>query len=451
MRWAFIGASNIASQWMVDAVRSVGDEVLAVVSRDAARAQAFADRHGIAHALTDEAGLQALGVQAVYISSTNEKHEASVLRAAGSGLHVLCEKPLATSLESAQRMVRACADAGVTLASNFHLRHNLAHQQMHDAVQSGALGTLVSVRLNHSVFLPQHLQGWRLTDKVAGGGVVLDIAVHNADSLAFILGEYPARVTALTSNSGMGQGLEDNAMSLWHFPSGVTAFTHQGFATPYGEKGIELLGTRATLKGVSMLDQGAPGTLTWMSKQGATTNALEDRNLYTQVLTHFHQALRGAPHHMADGVAGLKALAVALAILESARTGTTVAVDYGAPQDSTPQGDWQCAAVSHDLPAHKPLAVTLDGKAIVLYRQANGAPVAMDDRCPHRWSPLSDGRVEGDHIVCPQHGFQFCPRGHLVQAPGQASMPGVGSARVYPVLEKDQAIWIQLAAPDTAA
>lgn len=334
MRWAFVGASNIARQWMVDAVRSVGDEVVAVVSGDSERARHFAAAHGIAHALTGESAFPSLGVDAVYISTTNEKHEESVVRAAAHGFHVLCEKPLATNLVAAQRMVNACKQAGVVLGTNFHLRHNQAHLAMRESVRIGVLGKLVSARLNHSVFLPQHLQGWRLTDRSAGGGVVLDIAVHNADSLAFILGEYPEQVTALTSNSGMGDGLEDNAMSVWRFPSGVTAFTHQGFATPYGEKGLELLGTKASLKAVSILDQGSPGRATLMSESGEQDFNFEDFNLYSKVLESFHKMVQGQPSGGADGIAGLKSMAVAIAILESSKTGRVANVDYGSGYDN---------------------------------------------------------------------------------------------------------------------
>ena len=112
MRWVLVGASTIAGEWMVGAIRAVGDEVVAVVSGDLQRAKAFAAQHGIPHALTDEKACPALGVDAVYISNTNEKHEASTLFAAAQGCHVLCEKPLATSLDAAIRMVRACRDAG---------------------------------------------------------------------------------------------------------------------------------------------------------------------------------------------------------------------------------------------------------------------------------------------------------------------------------------------------
>ena len=93
MKWALIGASNIAGQWMVDAIRACGDDIVAVVSGDQARASVFAAKHDIPHAFDSENALATLGIEAVYISNTNEKHEAAVLRAAAAGQHVLCEKP----------------------------------------------------------------------------------------------------------------------------------------------------------------------------------------------------------------------------------------------------------------------------------------------------------------------------------------------------------------------
>ena len=328
MRWAFIGASSIADEWMVAAVRSAGDEVVAVVSGSLERARVFAQKHGIAHALDDETALNGSDLEAVYISSTNEKHEASLGRAASLGLHVLCEKPLATSLAAAQRMVQACADAGVVMGTNHHLRHNSAHLHMREKLRQGALGKVVSARVHHSVYLPPHLQGWRLTDKSAGGGVVLDIAVHNADSLGFLLDEYPVEVTAMTSNSGMAKGMEDNAMSIWRFASGITAFTHQGFCTPFADAGLEVHGTQGSLKGTGILHQGPDGVLTFKNAQGEQALPLESLNLYSRGIQNFHKAVQGLPNDLSDGKAGVRSLAVALAVLESADTGRTVQVQY---------------------------------------------------------------------------------------------------------------------------
>lgn len=105
-------------------------------------------------------------------------------------------------------------------------------------------------------------------------------------------------------------------------------------------------------------------------------------------------------------------------------------------------GAWKLAVHSEELTAFKPLEVTLSGKSIVLYRKADGVAVALENRCPHRWAPLSDGSIDSDNIVCPYHGFKFCPQGHLVETSGRPKTPGVGSAAVYPVAEKSGEIWI---------
>lgn len=113
-----------------------------------------------------------------------------------------------------------------------------------------------------------------------------------------------------------------------------------------------------------------------------------------------------------------------------------------------PVDTWQLAANSDALASHKPLGIALMDKAIVLYRKVDGAPVALENRCPHRWAPLSDGRVDGDNIVCRSHGFKFCPRGHLVETSGKSNTPGINSATVYPVMERENQIWIWIGGGD---
>lgn len=328
MKWAFVGASNIASEWMVGAVRALGDEVVAVVSGSAERAQAFASQHRIRHAVSDIRALAEIELDAVYVSGTNDQHEAAVLQAAAMGCHVLCEKPLALDLAAARRMVDACRAAGVVMGTNHHLRHNSAHRQMRDIVRQQGLGRLVAARVSHSVFLRAKLQGWRIDRPEAGGGVVLDIAVHNADSLAFLLGEYPVEVMAMTQASGMGRGVEDNAMSLWQFGSGLCAFTHQGFNTPHASNRLEILGDQASLEARGVLNQAPGGELVWRRSDGDLSLRLDHDNLYLRGLREMQRAIAGQPHDMATGEAGLKSLAVALALLESARSGRRVAVDY---------------------------------------------------------------------------------------------------------------------------
>src|SRR6185295_16564195 len=112
--WGLIGASTIARQYMLEAIRAQPDhDVVAVMSSSAQRARAFADEHRIDAAYDSlDALLADPAVQVVYVSTTNELHLPQVLAAARAGKHVLCEKPLALSVDDAVAMVRACREAG---------------------------------------------------------------------------------------------------------------------------------------------------------------------------------------------------------------------------------------------------------------------------------------------------------------------------------------------------
>ena len=111
--WGLIGASTIAKEHMIGAIRAQPDgEVVAVMSSDAARGERYAAEHGIARSYDSVAALLAdPAVDIVYVSTTNELHLPQTLAAAAAGKHVLCEKPLALTLADAQAMVAACRKA----------------------------------------------------------------------------------------------------------------------------------------------------------------------------------------------------------------------------------------------------------------------------------------------------------------------------------------------------
>jgi len=330
MRWGLIGASTIAREWMVDAVRANGGDIRAVMSTSTTRGQDFAKQCKIPKAVNSLDALFAESLDAVYISTTNELHHDQVIQSAAHGVNVLCEKPLSLTLASATQMVQACESAGLVMATNHHLRHAATHRAIRQQIVDGQLGTLHSARVFHAVYLPEHLQGWRITQPETGAGVVLDITVHNADTLAFLLGEYPLRVTSRTANHGMGKaGLEDTAMGIWEFPSGLMAFTHEGFTLPHAKTGLELHGSKASLYAENVMTQKAGGTVRMRNADGEREIKTDPENLYTRLVRNFVDSCRNKTRPDADGWAGVRSLAVALATLESARSGKTVTVDYG--------------------------------------------------------------------------------------------------------------------------
>jgi 1,5-anhydro-D-fructose reductase (1,5-anhydro-D-mannitol-forming) len=329
LRWGVIGASTIGREWMVPAINAQPDSmVAAVASSNPERGRLYAEELGIPRASSSAADLLAdPTINAVYISTTNEWHEPQALAAIAAGKHVLCEKPLALSLDSARTMVAAAAAAGVVMGTNHHLRNAATHRKMRELIQSGAIGRPLAARVFHAVFLPPHLQGWRIDRPDAGGGVTLDITVHDADTLRFVLGDEIKEVTAMTASQGMGRaGLEDAVMGVMRFGNDAIAQFHDAFTSPHAHTGFEVHGTKGSLYGRDVMTQRPVGTLTLRHGDSEEGVPVAHENLYERSVRCFNAAIRGEGEPAASGVDGVRSLAVALAVRESARTGRAVPV-----------------------------------------------------------------------------------------------------------------------------
>ncbi|PZU89915.1 MAG: fructose reductase [Shinella sp.] len=331
VRWGLIGASTIAREWVIGAIRAAGGEVVSVMSTNAERGQAYAAENGIPKAVTSvEELLGDASVDAVYISTTNELHAPQAIAAAKAGKHVLCEKPLALSLEDAHAMAKVAADAGVILATNHHLRNAASHKAMHQAIVDGRIGKPLSARVFHAVYLPPHLQGWRLDKPQAGGGVILDITVHDADTLRFVLGENPVEVIAFSQAGGMGKaGLEDAVMGVIRFESGLIAQFHDGFTTKFAETGFEVHGTEGSLIARNVMTQKPVGTVVLRDASGEHELHLDQHNHYETALEAFHAAVAGRGKPSATAEDGIWSLATGLAVVEAAKSGHAVKVETG--------------------------------------------------------------------------------------------------------------------------
>ena len=333
MNWAFAGASTIAGQYVANAIRAAGPGDLCwVVSGSADRAAAFARTHAVARSGTDLAkALADPAVDAVYISSTNEKHYAQAMTAIEAGKHVLCEKPLATSVADACAMVRAAEVAGVVFATNHHLRSAGSLRAIRDLIASGTLGTVLSLRMFHAVELPLHLRGWRLDSPSAGGGVIADLTVHNADCVRFLLGEDPVSVVAHMAATGLGQGVEDSAMSVWAMPSGAMVFSHESFTHPFAASGLEVHGTHGSVLARGVMSQDPVGEIDLVTRSGTTRVNFDSDGLYETVVRNFYATVAGIATLAASGRDGVKSLQIADAVRNAALSGKRQTVNYGEP------------------------------------------------------------------------------------------------------------------------
>jgi 1,5-anhydro-D-fructose reductase (1,5-anhydro-D-mannitol-forming) len=326
LRWGLIGASDVAATRMIPAMRRLGHQVTAVGDPTPDWAATYAGRNEIPASGSVEELVARDDVDAVYISTRNEFHRDHTLLAAAAGKHVLCEKPLALSMEDGGAMLAACTSAGVVLGTNHHLPGCDTHRTIRELVQSGAVGRLLSVRVFHAVMLPPRLQGWRLASK-AGGGVALDVTCHDAAVINPLVGELPLDVVALATKQGSWEAAaEDALMSTMRYASGVLVQTHDAFTVAYAPTGLHVIGEDGAILATNVMTQEPAGTVVLRDASGEREIDIPDRrDLYEISVAGFAAAVRGeAAEPVVTGLDGLRAAQVALAVREAAETGERV-------------------------------------------------------------------------------------------------------------------------------
>jgi predicted dehydrogenase len=209
--------------------------VVAACDADLARAQSCATAHGATLATTDAAEVLA-AVDAVWICTPTSSHRGLVEAAAGAGVAIFCEKPLATNLADAEAM--ASAAAAVPSQVGLVLRTSPAYTALAELVHGGSLGAPMAVVFRDDQYLPnqgQYASAWRADVTVAGGGTLIEHSIHDLDVLRWLLGDATS-VVARTANHAGHLGIEDVATATITFESGaiasLTSVWHQILTRP---------------------------------------------------------------------------------------------------------------------------------------------------------------------------------------------------------------------------
>ena len=223
LRWGILSTADIARKKVIPGLRKAARcEVVAIASRDAARARAAAAEAGIATVHGSyEALLADPGVDAVYIPLPNHLHAEWTIAAARAGKHVLCEKPLAMTAADAERMIAACEAGGVRLMEAFMYRLHPSWVAVRELVAGGRIGRLLAVQSWFSYYNadPANIRNIRS----AGGGALFDIGCYNVNLSRMLFGSEPTRVT--------GAVFRDPASGVDILTSGLLEFAGGGLAT----------------------------------------------------------------------------------------------------------------------------------------------------------------------------------------------------------------------------
>jgi predicted dehydrogenase len=320
LRWGVLGVAGIGMRVVLPAIQqSRNGHIVAIASRDAARADEAAHRLGIARAYGSYAALlDDHEVQAVYVPLPNTLHHEWVLRCAAAGKHVLCEKPLTTSPENAREMIAACTRAGVQLMEAFMYRFHPRTERIVEMIARGVVGVPKLMRASFTFPARDPSRNIRFNPAL-GGGSLYDVGCYTVNVTRMLLGD-PDQAFA---QGYIGEtGVDELVGAILSFGSGRLALLDCGLTMPRREE-YEIIGTEGRL---TIPKAFLPGTgdaeihLTRGAERTVLT--VPGANQYQVMAERFADAvLQGTdvPYSPDDAVGTLR---VIMALLTSMRTGT---------------------------------------------------------------------------------------------------------------------------------
>ncbi len=243
LRWGLISTARINRALIKPLRASERNELLAVASRSLEKAQEYAPEWDIPKAYGSyQAMLDDPEIDVVYNSLPNSLHTEWTVKALQAGKHVLCEKPLATSLEEVDAMRAAAQSTGMYLAEAFMYRHHPQTLKVKELVDSEVLGDLRVVKGDFTYNIRDE-GDVRLIPEL-GGGSIWDVGCYPLSYTRYILGEEPEEVFGwqLTGKSGVDEVFTGQL----RFAGDVFAQFDSGFRSPYRSR-IEIVGSEAAM------------------------------------------------------------------------------------------------------------------------------------------------------------------------------------------------------------
>jgi len=335
VRVGVIGVGAIASKQHIPELSTLADaRIQAVASRGKSRAKAVAEQYGIAHVYTGEDAWRRLieeeHLDAVVISTPNALRFEVAAAAAEAGRHLLIEKPIATSVAEGRRIVETARRAEVMCMIGYQRRLKPIYQEARRLLRQGTIGPprMVHAVLGHAG--PEHWAphaDWFFDPARAGGGAVMDLGIHMADLVVWLLGEMPREVAGSVSHVEKNSPLEDQGVCTLRFPNGCLGVISVSWAMRPGVRRVEITGQRGRIvadevaaDGVVMqLEDPEPVQQSWRFAPPPLNPAGAPRS---GVATAFVRALAAGTPPPATGDDGLDGLAIVEAWYRAATTGT---------------------------------------------------------------------------------------------------------------------------------
>lgn len=327
IRYAVAGLGHIAQVAILPAfAHAENSELAALITGDVEKARQLSDKYDApAFAYDDyERALRERGVDAVFIALPNTQHREYTERAAVAGVHVLCEKPMATTEADCRAMLDACARAEVRLMIAYRLHFTDAHVRAVELAKDGKLGEL---RYFNSLFAMQVADDNIRVSREDGGGPLFDIGIYCINAARYLFQDEPREVlaTLATSDDERFDEVEEMAGVTMRFPGECLASFTCSFGSTDMDQ-LDLVGTEGVLHIEPAYEY--VGELKWRLKRGEKTEekTFPAGDQFAAELIYFSACIREGREPEPSGREGMADVRIINAIYESARTGQPVPV-----------------------------------------------------------------------------------------------------------------------------
>lgn len=332
LKVAVIGCGSIAKhRHLPEYMQNKQVKITAVCDIDKERAEKTAGVYQ-AKAYTDyRTLLKEEEVDAVSVCLPNYLHAPVSIDALNAGVHVLCEKPMATSEEEADQMISAAKQNGKKLMIGHNQRFVASHQKAKELIESGAIGKVYSFRTTFGHGGPEGWsadgkESWFFKKNKAFIGAMGDLGVHKADLIRYLLQEEFTEVAAFVETSAKENAdVDDNATLILKSENGTIGTLAASWAyTAKEDNSTIIYGEKGTLRleddpDYSLVAQYANGE-TVKYELGAIQSNDEGGQTTTHVIDHFIESIQNDTTPLIDGEEGKKSLAIILGALESVET-----------------------------------------------------------------------------------------------------------------------------------
>jgi predicted dehydrogenase len=332
MKIGIMSFAHLHAEAYIHNLRQIpGVEMIGLADDNMERGRKFAQAFE-AHLFPSYDALLAEKPDGVLVCSENSDHRPLVERAAQAGVHVLCEKPLATTLVDAKAIIAVCREAGVILMTAFPMRFSAPLQQVKARLNTGDLGQMYCLNTTNQGRMPINERDWFVDKALAGGGAMMDHIVHLADIFNWFFGRDIISIYA-QSNDIMHADtvdVETGGLIMLQYANGLFATIDCSWSKPlnyptWGGLTMEFISER----GLTVVDAFSQNINIYQQEPASNHWAYWGSNMNQAMIEEFVASIREGRETAVTGEDGLFALQVVLAAYKSAESNQPVRLEAG--------------------------------------------------------------------------------------------------------------------------